>query len=133
MNRDDILDATARRADLDSERAAERALLATMTTLGEHVPKGESQQMAAQLPPEISDAMTSRSTDSPDALAVDEFVRRVASREGDGVSEEDAVVHSRAVIATLAAAGVRDELRDAREQLPDEFATLFETDDLDAE
>lgn len=133
MNRDDILDATARRADLDSERAAERALLATMTTLGEHVSKGESQQIARQLPPEISDAMTSRSTDSPEEFAVDEFVHRVASREGDDVSEEDAVVHSRAVMAALADAGVGNELQDAREQLPSEFATLFETDELDVE
>ncbi|SFS09705.1 Uncharacterized conserved protein, DUF2267 family [Halomicrobium zhouii] len=133
MDRDDILDATARRAGLDSERAAERAVLATMTTLGEHVSKEESQQMAAQLPPEISDAMTSRSTDSPEEFAVDEFVDRVASREGGEVSEEEAVVHTRAVVATLAEAGVGTELQDAREQLPDEFDTLFETDDLDAE
>jgi len=89
--------------------------------------------MAAQLLPEISDAMTSRSTDSPEEFDVDEFVSRVASREGGEVSEDEAVVHSRAVMATLADAGVRTELQDAREQLPGEFATLFETDDLDAE
>lgn len=41
MDRDDILDGTARRADFDSEQAAERAVLATLTTLGEHVSKGE--------------------------------------------------------------------------------------------
>ncbi|MCU4801598.1 DUF2267 domain-containing protein [Halobacteria archaeon HArc-gm2] len=133
MDRDDILDATARRAGLDSERAAERAVLATMTTLGEHVSKAESQQMAAQLPPEISDAMTSRSTDSPEEYDVAEFVDRVVRREGGEVSEEEAVVHSRAVMATLADAGVRTELEDARDRLPSEFATLFETDDLDAE
>jgi len=133
MDRDDILDATARRAGLDSERAAERAVLATMTTLGEHVSKAESQQMAAQLPPEISDAMTSRSTDSPEEYDVDEFVDRVVRREGGEGSEEEAVVHSRAVMATLADAGVRTELEDARDRLPSEFATLFETDDLDAE
>lgn len=133
MDRDDILDETARRAGLDSEQAAERAVLATMTTLGEHVSKGESQQIAAQLPPEISDAMTSRSTDSPEEFDVDEFVHRVASRQGDDVSEDEAVIHSRAVMATLADAGVRNELQDAREQLPNEFATLFETDELQSE
>ena len=133
MDRDDILDETARRADLDSERDAQRAVLATLTTLGEHVSKGESQQIAAQLPPEISDATTSRSTDSPDDFSVDEFVGRVASREGDDVSEDEAVVHARAVMATLADAGVRNELQDAREQLPNEFATLFETDELESE
>jgi uncharacterized protein (DUF2267 family) len=130
MDRDDILDATARRAGLDSQAAAERAVIATMTTLGEHVSKGESQQIAAQLPPEISDAMTSRSTDSPEEFEVDEFVQRVASREG-GISEGDAAAHTRAVMATLADAGVRNELQDAREQLPNEFAFLFEIDDLD--
>jgi uncharacterized protein (DUF2267 family) len=130
MDRDDILDATARRAGLDSQAAAERAVIATMTTLGEHVSKGESQQIAAQLPPELSDAMTSRSTDSPEEFEVDEFVQRVASREG-GISEGDAAAHTRAVMATLADAGVRNELQDAREQLPNEFAPLFETDDLD--
>lgn len=128
MDRDDILDATARRAGLDSEQAAERAVIATLTTLGEHVSKGQSQQIAAQLPPEISDATTSRSTDSPEEFAVDEFVHRVATREGDEVSEDEAVGHVRAVMAALADAGVRHELQDAREQLPNEFATLFETE-----
>ena len=133
MDRDDILQATARRAGIDSEATAERAVLATMTTLGEHVSKGESQQIAAQLPPEISDAMTSRSTDSPEEFDVDEFVDRVVSRENGEVDRDEAVVHARAVIATLADAGVRNELRDAREQLPNEFATLFETDELRSE
>ena len=130
MDRDDILDATARRAGLESERAAERAVLSTLTTLGEHVSKGEAQQIATKLPPEISDATTSRSTDSPDEFTVDEFVSRVASREGDDVTEDEAVVHTRAVMATLADSGIRNELQDAREQLPNEFETLFETDEL---
>ena len=133
MDRDEILDATARRAGLDSKEAAERAVLATLTTLGEHISKGEAKQIATQLPTEIGDATTSRSTDSPDEFDVDEFVSRVVSREGDEVSEDEAVVHVRAVMATLADAGIRNELQDARSQLPNEFATLFETDELRSE
>ncbi len=133
MDRDDILDGTARRAGLESDQAAERAVLATVRTLGEHVSRGEARDIAEPLPAEIGDAVTSRSADEPDEFDVDEFADRVASREGDDVSADEAIVHARAVTATLADAGLRNELQDAREQLPNEFATLFETDELQSE
>lgn len=133
MEREEILDGVARRADLDSEQAAEQATLATVETFGEHVSKGEAKDIAEYLPADISDATTSRSSESPEDFTVDEFVDRVVEREGGDVSEDEAVVHVRAVMATLADTGIANELQEAREQLPNEFATLFETDELQTE
>lgn len=132
MDRDAILDGIASRTDVDRTEA-ERAAIATLTTLGEHVSKGEAQDVAHALPPELGDAATSRSAASPESFDVDEFVRRVVSREGGDVDEAEAVRHVRATFATLADRGARDELREAREQLPNEFASLFDTADVEVE
>lgn len=133
MDREDILDDVARRAGIDSREGTERVVIATLTTLGEHVSAADAQQIARRLPPEISDAATSRSSADPESPSAAEFVRRVASREGGDVDETTAARHVRATMATLAEAGVGDELRDAREHLPEEFGTLFDADDRHTE
>lgn len=130
MQRDRILDAIARKAGLESRDAAERAAVATLRTLGEHVSAGEAEDIAAELPDVLGSAVTTRSDETPEEFSPDEFVRRVVERENADVGNEEATVHVRAVMAALAEAGLSNELGDAREQLPNEFATLFETDGL---
>lgn len=133
MERAAILDGIERRADLESDAEAERAAVAALRTLGEHVSAGEADDLAESLPQQFGDALTTRSDVEPDGLSPDEFVARVADREGSDVAEDEAMGHVRAVMATLADEGLRDELQAAREQLPDEYATIFDTADLAAE
>ncbi|MFB6141593.1 MAG: DUF2267 domain-containing protein [Halosimplex sp.] len=130
MERATLLDGIATRATLPDDDAAERAAVATLLTLGEHVSEGEADDLAGGLPSEFAETVTDRSDETPEEFSADEFVARVADREGDGVDADAALVHVRAVMATLADEGLRGELREAREQLPDGFATLFETDEL---
>lgn len=134
MQRDQLLDSVERLAELDSREAAEDAVVATLLTLGEHVSTGEAEDLAAGLPDDYAETVTDRSDEAPESFSVDEFVDRVAERERrEGVDAEVATRHVRAVMAALADAGLQRELEDAREQLPNEFATLFETDELAGE
>ena len=55
-------------------------------------------------------------------MSLDEFIRRVAEREGNGV--EVAFEHTRAVIATLREAVGEDEFRDVSVQLPQACAAI---------
>jgi uncharacterized protein (DUF2267 family) len=63
------------------------------------------------------------SGDDATSMPVDEFVLRVAEREG--VPEERAADHARAVLATLREALPDAEFRDIDAQLPAEYDPLF--------
>lgn len=130
MQHGQILDAVARRAELESPDVAESATVGTLETLGEHLSAGEAEQIAAELPDDLAVSVVARSDETPEAFSVDEFVRRVREREGVGVDDAEAMIHVRAVMAALVDAGLSNELREAREQLPNEYASIFETADL---
>jgi uncharacterized protein (DUF2267 family) len=55
-------------------------------------------------------------------MSLDEFVRRVAEREG--ITPAEAREHTRAVFATLREAVGEDEFRDVSAQLPLEYAAV---------
>lgn len=133
MDRDTIIEDVREKAQLDAESAAERAVIETLRTFGENVSTGQAEDVADVLPDEFADAVTSRADETPPASDPDEFVAAVAEREGSDVSQEEATVHVRAVMAAVAEHGGRNELQEAREQLPDEFDTVFETDELAGE
>jgi len=93
------------------------------------VPASDADALGVVLPGALGDAITER-PESPDDCTVEEFVELVADREGIGVGTADALRHVRAVVATIATHGGRDEIKRARDALPSEFAPLFETADL---
>lgn len=131
MNREDLLDAVSDPAGLESRDAAERATLATLRTLGEHVSAGEAEDPADELPRDLAEAVTDRSDETPESFSVEAFADRVAEREQrEDPDRAEATRHVRAVMAALADAGLERELQEAREQLPNEFAALFERDEL---
>lgn len=130
MNRDELLDGVARRAQFESHDEAERATLATLQTFGEYISEGEAEDVAERLPDDYEETVTDRSDATPETFSTEGFVRSVARRERGDVDDEEATTHARAVFATLADAGAEDELRDVRAQLSNEFDTLFETDGL---
>ena len=133
MDPEPLLEDVRRLAGLDSEAAAARAVIATLETLGQHVSAGETEDLAAGLPDEFGSAVTDLADETPEAFTPDEFVDRVAHAEReDPVDREEATRHVRAVMAALADAGLDRELQDAREQLPNEYATLFEREGLSA-
>ncbi|HWF33941.1 MAG TPA: DUF2267 domain-containing protein, partial [Solirubrobacteraceae bacterium] len=94
---------------------AERAARATLSTLGERITRGEADDIAAFLPRELREALTS-APEPAEPFGLDEFLRRVAEREG--VDEETALSHARAVFVALGQAVAGGELRDMAAQLP---------------
>ena len=126
---DAIMDDFATRAGMDNMANAERAAIETLLTLGESLPTAEADALGVILPGALGDAITER-RDAYEERTADEFVVLVAEREGIGFSPEDAVIHARALIATVAAHGGTDELHRIRTHLPESFDPLFETADL---
>jgi uncharacterized protein (DUF2267 family) len=103
-----------------SREEAERATRATLEVLGERIDAGEARQLAAELPDAIAPWVH---TDSPaQAFGLEEFVRRVAEREGADPDLADD--HVAAVFSALRRAVSRDELADVAAELPREFAPL---------
>lgn len=126
MNRGEIVHELQRRGDFTDATAAEDALLATLSVLGERLKGGEARDLAAQLPRELADALP---TDGPgDRFDITEFLRRVAEREEADVSTAIARQHARIVldvVLSVVSAGERD---DVIAQLPQEIVDeLIET------
>jgi uncharacterized protein (DUF2267 family) len=126
---DTLVDDIASRADIDNLASAERAAIETLLTFGEFISADDAHALGVVLPGALGDAVTERTRPRDDPTP-DDFVLLVADREGIGVDENDAVHHIRAVMATIAAHGGRDELQRARSQFCEEFAPLFETAEL---
>jgi uncharacterized protein (DUF2267 family) len=114
----------AERAGLDADAAA-GATSAVLETLAERIAGGEVRDMIDQLPPELHGPLRRGGALSDGAarrMSLEEFVRRVAEREG--VVPAEAHEHARAVLATLREAVTPKEWLDMTAQLPDEYAAV---------
>jgi uncharacterized protein (DUF2267 family) len=119
MDYDDFIATVQREAHLQHDDAM-RAIRAALTTLAERLSGGEARDIAQELPPELRPLLKDGSRAHP--FDLDEFLRRVAEREG--VDETVAAGHARAVFAALGRAVSRQELEDMASELPDEFQPL---------
>ena len=107
-------------AGIDEGHAA-RAIAATLATLAERLDPGEARDLADEVPPELAAWLA---TNTPAArFGVDEFIRRVAEREG--VDAASAERDARAVFTALGYAVSPGELADVAAELPNEFAGLL--------
>jgi uncharacterized protein (DUF2267 family) len=99
-----------------------RALRATLETAAERLDKNECRHLAAELPDRIAPFLF---TATPaERFDVDEFLRRVAEREGTDVAT--AQHHGRAVFAALREAVSDKAYSDMTAELPKDFAPLVE-------
>lgn len=127
---DTLMDDFASRANIGNLANAERAAIETLLTFGEYISVSEADALGVVLPGALGDAVTEFRTESPDERTVEGFVRQVAERQGFGTDAAEALGHTRAILATIAAHGGHDELQRTRDQLPDEFGSLFEPAEL---
>ncbi len=113
----------ADRAGLPVEHAP-RAADAVLETLAERIAGGEVADLVSQLPVELHPPLRRGAARTRNAtkMSVDDFVRRVAEREG--ISPEQAREHVRAVFETLREAIDSVEFLDITAQLPAEYATV---------
>jgi uncharacterized protein (DUF2267 family) len=104
---------------LDS-RTAQQAAQATLVTLAERLPQAEAQHLFVQLPAEMKPWV--RSDVDAGAFGVDEFIGRVARREG--VDVETALDHARAVFFALGDVISAEEADHVAAALPRAFEPL---------
>jgi uncharacterized protein (DUF2267 family) len=101
MHHEEFIGQVQARAQLDGRDRAERASRATLETLGERVPEGLADNLAAQLPHEIGEHL--RRTEiygglgSGERFGRDEFIRRVAVKAG--VDDAKAAYIARVVLS----------------------------------
>jgi uncharacterized protein (DUF2267 family) len=120
LQADRFIELVAQYADVGFDDA-ERATRATLETLGERIDRGEAQQIADRLPPEIAPWIA---TSGPaERFDVDEFLRRVADREGVDIGEAERHVH--AVFDVLRYV-LEAEFDDVVAELPKDFASLLD-------
>ncbi|MDX6701945.1 MAG: hypothetical protein QOF26_2171 [Baekduia sp.] len=121
MDHETFIDVVAGEAGTGREQA-ERAMSATLQTLGEHLDREEARQVAAQLPPEVA-PWIAKSAPGAERFDADEFLRRVAQRAGVDVG--DARRHAAAVLDALSRAVSTKEWDDLVAELPSDFAPLL--------
>jgi uncharacterized protein (DUF2267 family) len=102
---------------------AERAVSATLETLGERISGGEAHDLAEQLPPELQELVDKHAGDGPQPLSAEQFLWRVQAREH--APSEEVEDHVRAVFAALRQAISPDEISDLASELPRELEMLL--------
>jgi uncharacterized protein (DUF2267 family) len=126
MQHDELIGQVQARARLPSRGEAERVVRSTLETLGERLPEGLVDNLAAQLPREVGEHL--RRTETLGGIGTgerfdrEEFVNRVVERSG--ADRPQAVYQARVVFEMLDEAttgGIMDRVRDA---LPDDIRTL---------
>ncbi len=121
MKGDQFITEVRNLAELDNNEDAEKATRATLETLKERLAGNEPSNLAAQLPPEIAPYV--EGDGGRESFSVQEFYDRVAQKEG--VSNDEAVRHARAVATVLQTAVTGGEIDDVRSQLGNEYEELF--------
>ncbi|MGP3910915.1 DUF2267 domain-containing protein [Nonomuraea sp. 10N515B] len=105
-----------------SAESADRAVEATLQTLSERLSKEQSHDLMGEVPPEAMRLLSTE--DAPEPFDADEFLHRVAGREG--VDLETADRHARAVFWALGQTVSPDEIAYLAADLSPDFAPLLE-------
>ncbi|MGI5291484.1 DUF2267 domain-containing protein [Nonomuraea polychroma] len=100
---------------------ADRAVEATLRTLSERLSKGQSADLMGEVPPEMMRLLSSEG--EPEPFGVDEFLRRVAEREGADLATADR--HALAVFWALGQTVSPDEIAYMAADLPHDFDPLI--------
>jgi uncharacterized protein (DUF2267 family) len=120
MDYTQFLHAVERAAGIDRAQAV-RATQATLETLSERIGRNEALDLITKLPSELSGWIDT--SDHTERFEVDEFIRRVAEREG--VDEATALDHARAVFAALYQAVGAEEMTDIEAELSMDYDRLL--------
>jgi uncharacterized protein (DUF2267 family) len=118
---DEFIDLVAQEAGVSRDEAI-RAARATLKTLAQRISRGEAEDIAAELPEELR--LSLRDGERPQIFDREEFLRRVAAREGGLIDEATAERYVRAVFAALRRAVSAKEIHDALSQLPKDIQEM---------
>jgi uncharacterized protein (DUF2267 family) len=128
VQHDEFIGQVQARARLSSRGEAEAATRATLETLGERIPEGAAENLAAQLPPEIGEhlrrTVTAGGLGTGERFGLNEFIARVAER--DRTDESAATYRARVVLEVLDEATSGNVVGKVAESLPDDIRKLIE-------
>ncbi|WP_440991716.1 DUF2267 domain-containing protein [Haloarchaeobius baliensis] len=117
MNFDEFTGEIQHRLELPGTGETVRAIRATLTTLGERIPEGNAEDLAASLPMEIKWYPTGAVHEHGQRFDWSEFVGRVAEREG--IERQEAAYHAQVIVDLVAAQVPASDLQQLRDQLPE--------------
>lgn len=105
---------------------ADQASKVVIATIGQRLAGREPQNLASQLPQELQAPLLQHTGAAETTDDLDDFLRRVADREGQGCGPEQALSHAQAVFGTMGTFVSAGEIEDLRSQLPAGYGPLFE-------
>ncbi len=123
MQYTEFIQTVQRNGNFASYAEAEHAARATLEVLSERLQGGEAEDLYAQLPAELVQALRPLDTTQSLPFGLHTFYKRVSEREGTDL--DTARNHAQAVITALRDAVSAGELQDILSQLPNEFDELF--------
>lgn len=123
MHYDDFIKQVQTIADILSVKDAEKAVEASLSTLGERLTGTEISELGAQLPVQLKKYLVEQS--DLDRFSLDEFYNRVAARADLG--RPSAIKRANAAMQTLKMAISPGLFRQMLEMLPIEYRVLFES------
>jgi uncharacterized protein (DUF2267 family) len=126
MQHDAFIGQVQQRARLGSRGEAERATRAVLETLGDRIPEGQADNLAAQLPQELGDHLRRTEIFGGQGTGIrfglDEFISRVSQRSGfDGPK---AAYTSRVVLEVVDEAVQGGLMQKVRDDLPGDLQNL---------
>ncbi|SDK73455.1 DUF2267 domain-containing protein [Natronorubrum texcoconense] len=132
MNFDEFTGEVQHRLELPGTGETVRAIRATLLTLGQRIPEGAAEDLAASLPMEIRWYMTGAVHEHGQRFDWNEFVSRVS--EIEGADPPVAAYHARVIVDLVRTLVPPSDFQQLRDQLPEDrrdenWQKLFEVVD----
>lgn len=117
MNFDEFTGEVQHRLELPGTGEAVRAIRATLMTVGQRIPEGNAEDLAASLPMEIKWYLTGAVQEHSQRFDWQEFVSRVS--EIEGVDRPDAAYHAQVIMDLVGTLVPPSDLQQLRDLLPE--------------
>lgn len=117
MNFDEFTGEVQHRLELPGTGEAVRAIRATLMTLGQRIPEGNADDLAASLPMEIKWYLTGAVHEHSQRFDWQEFVSRVS--EIEGADRPEAAYHAQVIMDLVGTLVPPSDLQQLRDQLPE--------------
>lgn len=117
MNFDEFTGQVQHRLELPGTGEAVRATRATLMTLGQRIPEGNAEDLAASLPMEIRWYMTGAPEEHGERFDWREFVNRVS--EITGADPPEAAYHAKVIVDLVASQVPASDFWQFRDSLPE--------------
>jgi uncharacterized protein (DUF2267 family) len=112
-------------AQSNSREEAENATRATLATLKELIPGDEAQELAKEIPQELSECLQKQETEASESFRLQEFIERTSQKEN--IEPTTTAMHVRAVFAVLQNAIAPEKFKKFHTYFSHDYEELFVT------